>query len=152
MARPHPSHLRRGPATNQAEDTEMLMIECSECGQKVVVPPAEVALWKRPDGCNLLRFTCPACGRGTGGCLQRDDLELLRSEGVTGIDVPAEALESHDGPPLTLDDLIDLHFLLESDGWERRLAQTTGVGRVRRLARARSSRRTATGRIREDEP
>lgn len=130
----------------------MLMIKCSECREKVAIPPQEVALWKRPDGCNLLRFTCPACGRGSSRCLGEDSLELLRTEGVTGIDVPAEALESHDGPPLTLDDLIDLHFLLESDGWERRLAQTTGVGRVRRLARARSTRRTAIGRMREDEP
>lgn len=121
-------------------------------GEKVAVPPEEVGLWKRPDGCHLLRFTCPACGRGSGRCLRRDDLELLRSEGVTSIVVPAEGLESHDGPLLTLDDLIDLHFLLESDGWERRLAQTTGTGLVRRLARATNKRRTAAGWIREDEP
>lgn len=130
----------------------MLMIECSECGQKVGVPPAEVALWRRPDGCSLLRFTCPACGRGTGGCLRRDDLELLRSEGVTGIDVPAEALETHNGPQLTLNDLIDLHFLLESDGWASGLAQTTSKGRVRRLARATNKGRTAAPLIRKDEP
>ncbi|MBI3648651.1 MAG: hypothetical protein HY240_07885 [Actinobacteria bacterium] len=60
-----------------------------------------------------------------------------------GIDVPAEVLESHDGPPLTLDDLIDLHFLLESDGWKRQLAETTGEGWVRRLARVANKRKAA---------
>ena len=32
---------------------------------------------------------------------------------VEELDVPAEALESHDGPPLTPDDLIDLVLALE---------------------------------------
>lgn len=121
----------------------MLMIKCPECGEKVAVPPEDVGVWKRPDGCNLLRFTCPACGRASGRCLRREDLELLRSEGVTSIVVPAESLESHDGPALTLDDLIDLHFLLESEGWERRLAKPTGGGRPRRLVRAKGKHRAA---------
>ncbi len=121
----------------------MLMIQCSECGEKVSVPPQEVGLWKSPDGCNLFRFTCPACGHESGGCLGADDLELLRSKGVTGIVVPAEGFESHDGPPLELDDLIDLHFLLQSDGWERRLAQRTGKGSVRRAARAANKRKAS---------
>lgn len=55
----------------------MLTSQCSECGEKVAVPPQEVRLWKRPDGCNLLRFTCPVCGRGSGGCPGGDALELL---------------------------------------------------------------------------
>ncbi len=121
----------------------MLTIQCSECGEKVLVRPQEVGLWKRPDACNLFRFTCPVCGRGSGGCLGEEALELLRSEGVMGIDVPAEALESHDRPTLTLDDLIDLHLLLESDGWERPLAETTGEGWVRLVARVASKRKAA---------
>lgn len=73
----------------------MATIKCRECGEKVALPPHEVLLWKRPDGCNLLRFACPACGRGNGGSLGADAVDLLRSEGVSGIDVPAEALEDH---------------------------------------------------------
>jgi hypothetical protein len=70
-------------------------------------------------------------------------VDLLRSEGVTGIGVPVEALEEHKGPPLTLDDHIDLHFLLESDGWRGRFAQTTAPSRMRRITRTRGERRTA---------
>ena len=36
---------------------------------------------------------------------------------------PAEILERPDGPPLTADDLLDFHFLLNEDGWFDRLAE-----------------------------
>ena len=121
----------------------MVAIRCSECGERVLIPPEAIGLWKRPDGCNLLRFTCPTCGLGSEGCLGDDGLELLRSDGVTAIDVPAEALEDHDGPPLTLDDLIDLHFLLESGDWGDRFARTTARRWKRRLTRAPGKRRAA---------
>lgn len=34
---------------------------------------------------------------------------------------PAELAEPHSGPPLTPDDLLDLHVLLEDDTWFRQL-------------------------------
>lgn len=121
----------------------MLVIHCSRCGERVTVSPDEIGLWQRPDGCSLFRFTCPRCGRRSGECLAESDLDVLRSAGVSGIVVPAEALEDHGGPPLTLDDLIDLHFLLESKGWERRLLRSGGKGWIQRMARSASNRQGA---------
>lgn len=121
----------------------MLVIQCSRCGQRVKVPPDEVGLWRRPDGCSLFRFPCPECGLEGGGCLQQSDFEVLRTAGVHGVVVPAEAIEDHSGPPLTLDDLIDLHFLLESKGWEKRIVRSGGGGWVQRLAQSSNRRRAA---------
>lgn len=86
-------------------------------------------------------------------CLGANGVNLLRSEGVTGFDVPAEALEERESPPLTLDDLIDLHFLLESDGWQGWFAGKVVRSRMRRVTRTPGRRRTATWMVpREGEP
>lgn len=61
-------------------------------------------------------FTCPRCRedqrKGADALLR----ETLRSAGVTETiwTVPGEALESHDGPALTHDDLIDFGLALRS--------------------------------------
>ncbi|MBI4260120.1 MAG: hypothetical protein HY658_06100 [Actinobacteria bacterium] len=100
----------------------MLAIECNRCGRSGWVRPDEVSLLVRPEGCRLFRFTCQSCGLRAERCLAEEELELLVGAGVKPIVVPAEAVEEHGGAPLTLNDLIDLHLLLESPGWEERLA------------------------------
>jgi uncharacterized C2H2 Zn-finger protein len=65
-------------------------------------------------------FNCPRCEQivvkpASDGRV----VTLLSSVGVPVVhwDLPAELDEAHDGPPLTKDDLIDLHFALERPDW-----------------------------------
>lgn len=68
---------------------------------------------------NTYGFSCPDCGDFVQKPADERVVRLLLSGGVmpTLINVPAEALEVHDGPPINHDDLIAFHDLLESDGW-----------------------------------
>ena len=68
---------------------------------------------------NSYGFSCPACGDFVQKPADERVVRLLLSGGVmpTLNHVPAEALESHTGPPITHDDLIAFHELLESDDW-----------------------------------
>lgn len=70
-------------------------------------------------------FNCPECEQRIQKPASDKAIELLISEGVKPnyFTMPAEALETHDGPPLTVDDLIELHELLERDDWFDALAE-----------------------------
>lgn len=97
----------------------MSAITCPRCGRMLGPPDGAMSVWRRP-GCDLLRVSCPACGAKLGKtCVADEEVALLRRLEVPLFNVPAEALEKHSGPPLSPDDLIDLHFLLESERvWE----------------------------------
>lgn len=61
-------------------------------------------------------FHCPDCGALVRGPAHPDAVEMLCTlVAVEELEVPAEALEPHDGEPLTVDDLIEL--MLEVDQW-----------------------------------
>lgn len=64
-------------------------------------------------------FVCPACEQRIQKPADQRVIELLIAEGVKPHlwELPAEALETHDGPPLTLDDLLDLHLILARSDW-----------------------------------
>jgi hypothetical protein len=73
-------------------------------------------------------FCCPECGTRVAFALSRRKLELLIEFGFA-FDVwtmPAEVDERPDGPPLTLDDVLDFHLLLTRSDW---LEQLSRVGR-----------------------
>jgi hypothetical protein len=55
-----------------------------------------------------------------------EDVEVLRLAGLRATSVPDEVLEEHTGPPISWNDLIDFHFLLESPGWEELLDRSVG--------------------------
>ena len=68
-------------------------------------------------------FHCPGCGQHIRRKAHAMTVRLLeRLVPVERIEIPAEALEPHDGPPLTEDDLIDL--MLTLDTAPRRLFET----------------------------
>jgi len=71
-------------------------------------------------------FLCPECERRVQKPASEKAIELLISEGVAPryFTIPAEVLETHDGPPLTVDDLIELHELLEREDWYDALVDT----------------------------
>lgn len=95
----------------------VVTISCPVCGRSVALSVSALGLWRRPDGCDLIRFPCPACGKDASLCASEEDLPVLEQLKVPVTVVPAEALERPPGPPLSTDELIDLHFLLESEGW-----------------------------------
>lgn len=70
-------------------------------------------------------FRCPVCSERIQKPAEERVIELLIAEGVTPHlwNMPAELRETHDGPPLTLDDLLDLHLALEDPDWLATLAR-----------------------------
>ena len=68
---------------------------------------------------NTYGFTCPTCGRFVQKPADERVVRLLLSGGVVPVPVhvPAEALEPRFGPPITYDDIIDFHLMLQHDDW-----------------------------------
>jgi len=78
------------------------------------------------------RFDCPVCGDRIEKHADRKVVMLLLSAGVEVIEIggvqnpsPQAGLGAGDEPPpLTVDDLIDFHYLLEDEGWFDELARS----------------------------
>jgi predicted RNA-binding Zn-ribbon protein involved in translation (DUF1610 family) len=83
---------------------------CAWCGV-VELDPATLRVHVRSRHEGLVEYPCPSCGRLNIRSLDGDDLEVLDHIGVPlrSGRAPFELLEPHDGPSLSLDDLIDLH-------------------------------------------
>lgn len=112
---------------------------CPTCGE-VELRPDDVVLHRIVDAAGSLlagtcyRFSCPECSSMVEKPADDRVADLLTSGGVPTEDVvsgPARPLRPlhpelpPDGPPLTLDDLLDLHFALHDDHWFERLAAGT---------------------------
>jgi len=73
-------------------------------------------------------FACPRCREHVAREATPRILSLLVSAGVR-TDVwhqPAELHEAHEGPPISADDLLDFHLMLDRDDWFDRLAESVG--------------------------
>jgi hypothetical protein len=108
---PHPEPAR--PYTR-------IRATCPTCGEVEVLAPDVTLKRCGRSGRAAYAFVCPGCDQLVTKPADERIAQLLISGGVrtTREDLPAEALEPRDGPPLTYDDLLDLHMLLESPGWE----------------------------------
>jgi uncharacterized Zn finger protein len=88
---------------------------CPSCGD-VELTPQQVRLVTSnlPDG-SYYSFTCEACGDLVRKPAGAEVVRLLRVGGVVAerVHVPAEALEEHDGPPLSWDDVLDFEVWLQ---------------------------------------
>ena len=101
-------------------------VNCPECGAVECKPgDFELAVCSVPSA-SYYALTCPMCHKRIQKAADERAVELLIAEGVTPRrwELPAEMLEAHDGPPLTLDDLLDLHLLLEDPNWFQVLSRT----------------------------
>jgi predicted RNA-binding Zn-ribbon protein involved in translation (DUF1610 family) len=92
---------------------------CPGCGE-VDLTAEDILL--RIGGANLNNsygFSCPDCGDYVEKPADDRIVRLLLSGGVMPmlVHVPAEALEIHEGPPLTYDDLLSFHETLSNDDW-----------------------------------
>ena len=64
-------------------------------------------------------FDCPKCKEHVTKPANGTAIRLLLKAGVpfANLGMPAEALEEHTGPPITADDVLDFHELLERRDW-----------------------------------
>jgi hypothetical protein len=90
---------------------------CPTCGD-VELKPADLRLsvCTRPEW-STYAFTCPTCTDEVKKPADEEVVALLISGGVVAHPwhIPAEALEAHDGPQLSYDDLLDFALLLDAD-------------------------------------
>lgn len=95
---------------------------CPDCGEvELGVPDVTLrATCARDHG--FYGFICPSCTHPVNKPADERVVALLIGGGVEPLrwDFPAELLEQHGGIPLTYDDILDLHLLLDApDFWER---------------------------------
>jgi predicted RNA-binding Zn-ribbon protein involved in translation (DUF1610 family) len=104
-------------------DIRRFAASCPRCGDlDVSAEQMWLVLTDRSER-NHYFFNCPGCGQHVRRKAHAITVRLLeRLVPVETIEIPAEALEPHDGPPLTEDDLIDL--MLTLDDASRRLIET----------------------------
>jgi hypothetical protein len=103
---------------------------CPRCGEVDMTPEAILLSVQHPTGVGSYRFLCPTCLDPVEKPADRKIVALLVSAGVdmAGPGSPQEGLEEIEepweqpplethagGPPLTVDDLISFHFLLQDD-------------------------------------
>lgn len=79
-------------------------------------------------------FRCPACQMSVVKPAEPRVVDLLVASGVRieHWDLPAELFEPHRGEPISHDDLIDFHRVLQQPGWFDVLAAGTGPGETGR--------------------
>lgn len=101
---------------------------CPTCGD-IDLKPRDIHVVVAPAaGWATYQFTCPTCEDEVTKSADEEVVTLLRGAGVRveKLHVPAEALESHGGPPLGQDDLIDFGLRLSlADRLVEVLAQET---------------------------
>ncbi|MEP6762303.1 MAG: hypothetical protein ABJA93_13185 [Sporichthyaceae bacterium] len=96
-------------------DIRHFAARCPRCGDlDVTADQMWLVLTDRADRDHYF-FHCPGCGHHVRRAAHAITVRLLeRLVPVERIEIPAEALETHDGPPLTEDDLIDLMLTLDA--------------------------------------
>ena len=113
---------------------------CPRCGE-VDMGPESISLSVRSNGREgSYRFTCPNCADDVEKRADRKIVALLVSAGVD-LDRPGEGLYGGgpglfddlfrddprpSGPPLTADDVIEFHYLLEDDAAIREFLSSSG--------------------------
>lgn len=97
----------------------IVRVTCNECGD-VTLDPDQLLLSIYPTGATF-SFTC-LCGVRVVRDARPDVVALLQSAGVPEQTIVLPERVPHAGPPIGLDDLLDMHLALQGDGWERELA------------------------------
>jgi len=100
---------------------------CPTCGTVECTPAMfELAVCDQKESSYYV-FECPECTERVQKHAEARVIELLIAEGVKPRvwSLPAEILETHAGPALTVDDLLDFHIALEQPDWIAALARDT---------------------------
>ena len=93
---------------------------CPKCGE-VDMGPESIVLCVHGEGEGTYSFVCPVCSEDVEKQADRKIVSLLVSAGVSvagGLSAAPVPADDHPGlAPLTMDDLIQFHFLLEDEGY-----------------------------------
>ena len=89
---------------------------CPGCRATVAIEPAEILLAVRTPA--TYTIVCPACGTLTAKHAGAAVVGLLRTIEVPTVSfAPSHPESPSPGPPLSLDDLLELHEQLATDDW-----------------------------------
>ena len=94
--------------------------QCPVCGDvKLEIHDLTVRVCADEGASSVYRFRCPICEETVSRDASARIVDLLVSAGAPQElwTWPAELAEQRDGPPLTPDDLLDLHVLLDDETW-----------------------------------
>ena len=97
---------------------------CPSCGDvDLTVGDVSVRVCAN-DHSGSYNFRCPECEMAVAKHADPNVVELLVSSGVKMAvwQLPAELWETHAGPPISHDDLLDFHDLLTGERWFERLS------------------------------
>jgi hypothetical protein len=104
------------------QEAAVFTLTCPDCGADVSLPARRLLLRADEDDATAeVLFTCLSCSSTVTLQVEAAGVVALMSAGVTTLTLTepvVEHPESHaGGPPLTADDLIDLHADLEREAW-----------------------------------
>jgi hypothetical protein len=97
----------------------VIKASCHDCGDvELSVADLEVRVCTEGDQGSYV-FRCPTCQMSVAKPAEPRIVEMLVASGVPLVqwELPAELFELRAGAPITHDDLIDFHRLLQADGW-----------------------------------
>jgi hypothetical protein len=97
-----------------------ILTTCPCCKLRVGLEPPQVLLLADADTPGSYLFICPACAGLASKPAGGPEVMLLVAAGVAGTAGPPVPAVQAD-PPLSADDLLDLHELLEAEDWDDRL-------------------------------
>jgi hypothetical protein len=103
----------------QGDMATVIKASCHECGDvELRVDDLEVRICTQSEQQTYV-FRCPACQMSVVKPAEARVVDLLVASGVSLIEweLPAELFEPRFGMPISHDDLIDFHRLLQDDGW-----------------------------------
>ena len=92
---------------------------CPDCGEVDLTADDVLLRIGASAAGNTYGFSCPTCSEFVEKPADERIVRLLLSGGVMPVlfQVPAEAMEAHNGPPISHDDILRFHEMLESDDW-----------------------------------
>lgn len=91
---------------------------CPACRGPVAFEPGDILMAVQPHDSATYTIACPVCSALTVKRADAAAVGILRAFGVPTVVMAAGHPEAPmPGPPLRLDDLIDLHLLLAGDDW-----------------------------------
>lgn len=105
---------------------------CGTCGSRIRIALTDLELVHDRDDEHRFLFACPTCGRPTSRTADPRHLAVLNAIGVTAADARSRSRghpEAPDrgAPPLTRDDLLRFHELLQTDDWFAQLVADHGA-------------------------
>ena len=99
---------------------------CPACGEVDLTAEGILLRIGGNKASNTYGFSCPSCAEFVEKPADERVVRLLLSGGVMPVlvHVPAEALEHRAGPPITHDDVLAFHEMLQGDAWMEDLFDT----------------------------